>query len=415
MAISSVCIGNFKGFRNEEEIKLYPITVIVGANSSGKSSLIHSLAALAQTARVTKDSRPLVLDDDNAYVHLGRFIEVIHSKSYQDLITLGIGVDSVRHLVLDEKGRHKAATAPGSWKVGFKCTKRTQEIAIEKGQFEIGKFGFDLSKSKKNYLIKNRGTGEAISTTREAGFTFDINPSPLVRGGNPIPFFPFRGLQTQVTRELRSTLYLGPFRQPPARRYATRGASPTEVGAMGEAAVTLLANEAIQSRSRPHAKQIHKWLQELGLAKSLDVARIGTSDLFDVVLELPGGGVFPLADLGYGLSQILPVLVQCSFAPNNSTLLFEQPEIHLHTLSSRKLAAVFRETVRQKSASIILETHSPELVKQFFSDIRSGVLKKDEFGLYRISREGGCSSIRLVDVGTDGDVYDNWENGISIA
>jgi predicted ATPase len=74
------------------------------------------------------------------------------------------------------------------------------------------------------------------------------------------------------------------------------------------------------------------------LAKHLDVNRVGNSDLFEINITLSDEKNFPLADLGYGLSQVLPVLTQCSFAPESSTLLFEQPELHLHPKSAKNLS-----------------------------------------------------------------------------
>jgi predicted ATPase len=186
---------------------------------------------------------------------------------------------------------------------------------------------------------------------------------------------------------------------------------------MGESTVTLLANEIVQTRSRKHINQIAKWLKQLTLAKDLDVTRLASSDMFDVSITLPDGSKFPLADLGYGLSQVLPVLTQCSFAEEESTLLFEQPEIHLHTLAARQLASVFIETAKGKNCHVIVETHSPELVKQFFQELKKGTLSKDDFVAYRVARVDGCSSICPIAVEIqDGevDVYENWESGISI-
>lgn len=81
MAIKELIIENFKGLKSEKRFDIAPITLFVGANSSGKSSTIHSLAALSQTVKLGDRNRPIILDDENALVHLGRFIEVIHTKS----------------------------------------------------------------------------------------------------------------------------------------------------------------------------------------------------------------------------------------------------------------------------------------------------------------------------------------------
>src|SRR5690349_8152944 len=95
MAIHAVEVSNFRGLRDRQTIKLRPITVFIGPNSSGKSSCIHALALLSQTLKLPNTSRPLSPDDEFAYVHLGRFIEVIHTKSYSDSITLGFHTEPI--------------------------------------------------------------------------------------------------------------------------------------------------------------------------------------------------------------------------------------------------------------------------------------------------------------------------------
>jgi AAA15 family ATPase/GTPase len=96
MPIHSVTIGNFKGIAESVKILIKPITIFIGENSSGKSTVLHALAALSQTASVPNDQRALILDDDKAAVHLGRFIEIIHSRKYRDAIELGINVGNVQ-------------------------------------------------------------------------------------------------------------------------------------------------------------------------------------------------------------------------------------------------------------------------------------------------------------------------------
>ena len=81
MPISALTAENFKGIADQSTFKIRPITIFVGANSSGKSSCIHALACLSQTIKLGDTSAPLVLDNENAQVHLGRFIEIVHSKS----------------------------------------------------------------------------------------------------------------------------------------------------------------------------------------------------------------------------------------------------------------------------------------------------------------------------------------------
>jgi len=138
------------------------------------------------------------------------------------------------------------------------------------------------------------------------------------------------------------------------------------------------------------------------------VVAIGTSDLFDVALTMNDGQMFPIADLGYGLSQVLPVLVQCSFAPSKCTLLFEQPELHLHPIAARKLSKVFIDTAKDRKVHQLIETHSPDLIKAFFRAVLDGALPAEHFVAYKVQRIDGKTAIEPVEITKDG-IYSNWE------
>ena len=149
------------------------------------------------------------------------------------------------------------------------------------------------------------------------------------------------------------------------------------------------------------------------LAKALNVTRLGRSDLFDVTLTLSDGKDFPIADLGYGLSQVLPVLTQCSFAPAGSTLLFEQPEIHLHTLAAKPLASVFQDTA-SRGIQVVLETHSPDLIHGFQGLIANHELAPTDLMVYRVARNSGCTALTEVPIEPDAEIYENWTSGLSV-
>ena len=65
-----------------------------------------------------------------------------------------------------------------------------------------------------------------------------------------------------------------------------------------------------------------------------------------------------ITDVGFGVSQLLPVLVLCYYVPENSTIILEQPEIHLHPKVQSDLADVLIDVVKNRNVQIILESHS---------------------------------------------------------
>jgi predicted ATPase len=147
------------------------------------------------------------------------------------------------------------------------------------------------------------------------------------------------------------------------------------------------------------------------LGSKLDISRVAASDLFDVTIQLPDGKDFAIADLGYGLSQVLPVLTQLCFVPTGGTLLFEQPELHLHPLAQRPLASVFVDAIHKKRIHIVAETHSPWLFGQFQRELREGNLATNEIALYRVRRIDGETRIEAIEVDAKGEIYHDWKSG----
>ncbi len=413
MPIQKLTIANFKGIAERTTFDIKPITIFVGANSSGKSSCIHAIVSLAQTLKLGNSAPAIVLDDDFAQVHLGRFVEIAHTHSYSEAISIGLEIGH-KEIPLPTRRDSTEPIISGavSAEYSFKSTLRTQEVYVDSARFVAGPRAFLVRRGTKppyKFTTTDESGKRRLDTKRTNNFLFQLTPTGTGLGTEEKDrtewfenYWLLEMLQRDIESELRQTRYLGPFRQSPLRRYPFRGATATEVGAQGEATITLLASEYIQSQDRTHAKRINRWLSALGLAKAVELSRVGTSDLFDVSMRLSDGNKLPIADLGYGLSQVLPVLTQCSFAPKGSTLLFEQPELHLHENAASKLAGVFQETALSKDVNVVLETHSKELVYQFLSLIREGQLPPDQLAIYMVERVKGASSYKRVGIEWDG-------------
>jgi len=421
MSIDTLKISNFKGISELTTFDIKPITLFIGPNSSGKSSCIHALAALAQTIKLGNSGRAIVLDDEYAQVHLGRFIEVIHSKNYSDSMDIGVGLINAQSPVRTKKGS-VISSNPCEVLYSFKSTKRTQDVFIDNVSYKYGEndaLTYKFSPKAQHYSIKKNGKTLQDFAINSSNLRFQLipkkqNPNEL-RDDFFDMFVEAESLNELFNRAIRKIHYLGPFRQSPLRRYPTRGSNPDEVGAQGEGAITLLANEYVQSKNRKHIKEISGWLMDLGLAKGIEVSRVGKSDLFDVNVTLKDGASLPIADLGYGVSQALPVLVQCSFATQNSTLLFEQPELHLHPAAAEKLATIFSNVAKKKNLRIIAETHSRELFMQILRDLKSGTIALDDVAAYIVERKDGKSCYKKADIVEDNgyfEVNDPWDKNL---
>jgi predicted ATPase len=407
MRLSSLVAGNFKALRDTHRIDIRPLTLFIGSNSSGKSSCLHALAAMSQTSKLHNNRKPLVLDDEYALVHLGRFIDAIHTKTYDDAMTLGVTWADIRVPFPPEQSPQPS---PLHCELQFRTARPTQETYVDEALVTYRDSSYRVKQAADGYLLTKDGSAVEVNMP-DFGYGVDIGIRSTERPTRDTFEFmmEFSFLMSIINSQLSDMLYLGPFREPPGRAYNTFGATPKEVGARGEATASLLANEVSQKRSRDHLDQISEWLRVMGLGRSIEVSRLGGSDLFEVGVNTDRE--YAVADLGYGISQVLPVLAQCSFAANGSTLLFEQPELHLHPLAASRLVNVFTDVIKKKACTVIAEIHSKDIIHNVQRFLGDGKLLLEDICVYLVRRASGISEIRPLDINNDGEIFDNWNVG----
>ena len=114
-----------------------------------------------------------------------------------------------------------------------------------------------------------------------------------------------------------------------------------------------------------------------------------------------------ITDVGFGVSQVLPVLVMCYYVPEGSILLFEQPELHLHPSAQCWLADVFIDAIKNRKVQIIVESHSEHFVRRLQRRIAEKAIGADQTALYFCKMENSRSVVEKLDVDMFGDIK-NW-------
>ena len=147
-----------------------------------------------------------------------------------------------------------------------------------------------------------------------------------------------------------------------AAYYPWEESHPKDIGRHGEKMISALLSSRVQLRSTD--EQIAKRLQKLGLIDSYTLNPTSNRDqnYEFLVKQYKDGPEVGLTDVGFGVSQILPVLTLCYYAPEGSTLILEQPEAHLHPKAQSELADVLIDVVKNRKVQIILESHSEHLL-----------------------------------------------------
>ena len=126
----------------------------------------------------------------------------------------------------------------------------------------------------------------------------------------------------------------------------------------------------------------------------------------------PGSSEVSIPDVGFGVSQVLPVLVQSFYAPPYSTVIIEQPELHLHPAIQQNLADLFigaskaREKGSERKVQFLIESHSEHFLRRLQRRIAENEIHRSDVAAYFVDTDSGASRITELDV----DLYGRLEN-----
>ncbi len=403
MTISKIRLLNFRNWTTEhweKGIPLKPLTLVLGRNSAGKTSILQPLRMLKQTIEDIDSGTHLVLDGSKADgINLGAFTDVVHG--HDEKSEFGVGLDLVeKNLSVDVRFRQVAhqpvieslAYVLRGEKVEVRRTQNAYQLASPRFRLPNWDGARDVHEPRKAY---------------EPGRGFDL-PEEALNDLGPTLGPLLRAAILDLRETFKSFHYLGPLRPPPERAVAWSQQTPTRLGSTGREAVqALISNEVGRNRGTLKA-EVSKWLKRLDLADSIELVRAGTTLLYQVEV-IRGSDRSNLADVGYGVSQVLPVIVLLHFVPEGSVILCEDPEAHLHPLAQAGLADMFVEVARQRKLQVLLETHSEHLFRRVQFLMADRKLAPSDCAPYYVQRDSPSAALIELRADEFGRIQ-NWPN-----
>jgi len=156
-------------------------------------------------------------------------------------------------------------------------------------------------------------------------------------------------------------------------------------------------------------ERVAHWLKALGLIHDFKVEPIAEgNNIYQVrVQKTPSSAHVLITDVGFGVSQILPVLVLCYYVPEGSIILLEQPEIHLHPSVQSGLADVFIDAMQNRNVQIVVESHSEHLLRRLQRRIAEKLIAPEETALYFCEVAEAGSRLKNLDLDLFGSIR-NW-------
>ena len=408
--ISAVSVRGFKSLAQENRIEIRPLTILAGANSAGKSSIMQPLLLLKQTLQASYDPGPLLLNGPNA-----------KHTSFDQLVSRTLTDPDDRMLVFGvETGDDMSLTitfAPGDDQA-LTIRSMTTSVLLDNGdtrclRLEPGLTGSQVADAVSSFApelrdrLDNAYGGARLTLYRDRCILWPAFESLDGSRGVTVPL-PFIGIPFN---NLRRLIHVPGLRGNPDRSYPRTASGPDFAGVFQTYVATIVADW--QQAGDPRRMLLESMLADLGLTGEIETKGVDDTQIELHVGRLPGkasgqADLVNIADVGFGVSQVLPVLVALLTADEGQLVYVEQPELHLHPRAQYGLARLLAETARH-GRRLVVETHSALLLLQLRTLIARGDLESDLVKLHWFARdaEDGTTSIQSADLDGDG-AYGAW-------
>lgn len=451
--IESLRVRDFKAFAGEHRVPLARLNLIYGPNAVGKSAVTQSLLLLMQSVRAKG------LTPNGPFVNLGRFENVVNRHDLSKQVGVGlsfgivppwpsaagslhpkfarhvdlafdpirspgdvadsltIGVGDFKPLVARSLGgsEHKWDVAMDSLSgtadlvdrdpfIGLPTTAQRSRSAVPRTQ----------SARRLRSLLKLGQTGEAsgqgLTPDRcempRARIDADVRNTSFGTGVNRI----LSSVSAELDRLAMGVRHLGPARPAP-ERFVQRS-----VGLEASSASNYI--DYLYDNSSA-VDEVNHWLDRIDIPYRIEVQSLGgnlptVGHLLTVVLTDTRSGVkVSLADVGYGVSQLLPIVVECVRA-REQVICIEQPELHLHPRLQGSVAELLIETTKASGSAnqLIVETHSEHILFKVQRLVREGVLDAADVAVLYVDQDPtGAAEVSRIRVGSEGELLDPWPEG----
>ena len=254
---------------------------------------------------------------------------------------------------------------------------------------EVGDWQYDLSEPRSEYLSLVYEKSGALKPVLD----LTIKASTLLRG------------------YLENLVYIRPLRSYPERLYIFGGNNGEQVGQGGKNIADVLYTKPDVLNAVNKQFELFDLGYEIKISNFKDEETSDLSDVFAIrLIDRYTKVNVSLLDVGFGISQILPVIIQ-SVLSRNKTIVIEQPEIHIHPRLQAQLGSLLAESVKSFGNRFIIETHSEHLLLRLQKLIRNGELSHEDIAVVYVDRGKNGSQCLELRIDSEGDFIDEWPNG----
>jgi predicted ATPase len=421
--LKKISAENYKSFQ-ELDVELAPITLFVGPNNSGKSSVISLVRLLSQTLESHDPNVRLLLN--GALGDFGTYKDLIHGNQTKKHLKISLSISPK-----DNYNFIGGDTKKVDFSLTYKYRSSLKEVILKKltiGGDDKHHITTEFNEDTEKFVVRQVANFDIPNTTAFASIQrgFDVRnfiPRMMV---STSPDAAADSLTKTAAREIRIATrngyhvshhfqnieYVGAMRMPPSRTYLYTGEKRQKVGANGEHAITMLAMDSIRrgSKSKGIRQGVIKWLSAAGIASDLKIVSL-SDRYFEIHIQHPITKEFQnFADVGYGNSQVIPVLVAGFNCVKGDILIAEEPEIHLHPKAQAELGD-FLVDLNNRGVQTIIETHSEHMIVRLQQHIAAGRLDPAAIHIYFIEPTINGKKLRKLTLDNKGIFLTPWPGG----
>jgi hypothetical protein len=401
--ITKIAVGGFKSIAKKQEIEIRPLTILAGANSSGKSSMMQAVLLLKQTLEATYDPGPLLIRGPNVeFTAIRQLLSSASRASKDQRLEIELGIAGGK-IILEFKPEKKP---------GFEAMKLASQAASRNGwditfsealeSDEVIRL-FREAPHLKPWLGSSKGGMRGVIQRNRCFLSAQIQH---LESGSPSG-----GITSDPSRDfaelIEHIIHLPGLRGNPARSYPISSIGEKFPGLFPNYVASLVVqwNET----SSPQLRHLGDDMTRLGLTwkiepRAVDDTRVELR-VGRLIKPKQGGAkdLVNIADVGFGVSQTLPVVVALLAASPGQLVFIEQPEIHLHPRAQFAMAELLANAAK-KGVRVVAETHSSLILLGIQSLVAQGSLSPADVILHWFLRdpETGITTIRTAELDSAG-------------
>jgi predicted ATPase len=428
MRINNIELKNFRCFR-DLEIDFGKITLLTGANSSGKSSLISSILSIFQT-----EFFPFFLSTNGNYTELGGFEDVVFNHDTTKDITISVKFENHFQNENDDILLFTPFEVLSTWELnkinGLPILKTLTLKAEFASDFyiEIKKedlFYLTISKTKdiSSYIFNN--WHKFITELKNVENIKNSEKSDFNENSFYVSKIPFQSIDEMYNKVFfnsksevlktyaedinnifktvnKSFNYIHSYRIAPQRVYNQVSKAQNKVNPNGQGYI----DQIVEWKET----NLEKWnslistLSNLKILEDITVNRL-KGGMNELKVKVHKNGLFnSFSDVGFGVSKLLPIIVADLQLNNTSLLAISEPEIDLHPSVQADFADYLSKQVINYNKQYIIETHSEYLLNRIRLLIAKGELLDEDVKIYFLDHDGEKSECHKIELKKNGEI-----------